>query len=119
MLREGKVIGTMTEWDMTVIEKMEKVIPLDGYMVVDMFCGKEEHFPVSSLRGAYGRLFRNGLFGEGIARSALARLLACSRYAPVKFGSVSGAGCGYVKFPCVPHRKKEWLPTLSSVSRVL
>ena len=25
---------------------MEKVIPLDGYM----FCGKEEHFPVSSLR---------------------------------------------------------------------
>ena len=36
----------MTEWDMTVIEKMEKVIPLDGYM----FCGKEEHFPVSSLR---------------------------------------------------------------------
>ena len=76
MLREGEVIGTMTEWDMTVIEKMEKVIPLDGYMVVDMFCGKEEHFPVSSLREAYGRLFRNGLFGEGIARSALARLLA-------------------------------------------
>ena len=33
----------MTEWDMTAIEKMEKVIPLDGYMVVDMFCGKEEH----------------------------------------------------------------------------
>ena len=29
---------------------MEKVISLDGYMVVDMFCGKEEHFPVSSLR---------------------------------------------------------------------
>ena len=88
----------MTEWDMTVIEKMEKVIPLDGYM----FCGKEEHFPVSSLRGAYGWLFRNGLFGEGIARSALAR----SRYAPVKFGIVSGAGCGYVKFPCVPYRKR-------------
>ena len=29
----------MTEWDMTAIQKMEKVIPLDGYM----FCGKEEH----------------------------------------------------------------------------
>lgn len=72
MLREGEVIGTMTEWDMTAIKKMEKVIPLDGYM----FCGKEEHFPVSSLRGAYGWLFRNGLFGEGIARSALARSLA-------------------------------------------
>ena len=72
MLREGEVIGTMTEWDMTVIEKMEKVILLNGYM----FYGKEEHFPVSSLREAYGRLFRNGLFGEGIARSALARLLA-------------------------------------------
>ena len=71
----------MTEWDMTAIEK----IPLDGYM----FCGKEEHFPVSSLREAYGWLFRNGLFGEGIARSALARSLACSRYAPVKFGIVS------------------------------
>ena len=39
MLREGEVIGTMTEWDMTVIEKMEKVIPLDSYM----FCGKEEY----------------------------------------------------------------------------
>lgn len=88
----------MTEWDMTAIEKMEKVIPLDSYM----FYGKEEHFPVSSLRGAYGWLFRNGLFGEGIVRSAL----ACSRYAPVKFGIVSGAGCGYVKFPCVPHRKR-------------
>ena len=62
----------MTEWDMTAIEKMEKVIPLNGYM----FYGKEEHFPVSSLREAYGWLFRNGLFGEGIARSALARLLA-------------------------------------------
>ena len=57
----------MTEWDMTAIEK----IPLDGYM----FCGKEEHFPVSSLREAYGWLFRNGLFGEGIARSALARVM--------------------------------------------
>ena len=44
---------------------------------------------------------------------------ARSRYAPVKFGIVSGAGCGYVKFPCVPYRKKEWLPTLSVVSRVL
>lgn len=72
MLREGEVIGIMTEWDMTAIEKMEKVIPLNGYM----FYGKEEHFPVSSLREAYGWLFRNGLFGEGIARSALARLLA-------------------------------------------
>ena len=92
----------MMEWGMTAIEKMEKVIPLDSYM----FCGKEEHFPVSSLREAYGWLFRNGLFGEGIARSALARSLACSRYAPVKFGIVSGAGCGYVKFPCVPHRKR-------------
>ena len=29
----------MTEWDMTVIEKMEKVILFDGYM----FCGKEEY----------------------------------------------------------------------------
>ena len=29
-----------------------KNIPLDGYMVVDMFYGKEEHFPVSSLREA-------------------------------------------------------------------
>ena len=29
----------MTEWDMTAIQKMEKVIPLDGYM----FCGKDEH----------------------------------------------------------------------------
>ena len=74
MLREGEVIGIMTEWDMTAIEKMEKVIPLNGYM----FYGKEEHFPVSSLREAYGRLFRNGLFGEGIARSALARSLARS-----------------------------------------
>ena len=72
VLREGEVIGIMTEWGMIAIEKMEKVIPLDIYM----FCGKEEHFPVSSLRGAYGWLFRNGLFGEGIARSALARLLA-------------------------------------------
>ena len=46
VLREGKVIGIMTEWGMTAIEKMEKVIPLNGYM----FYGKEEHFPVSSLR---------------------------------------------------------------------
>ena len=29
----------MIEWDMTAIEKMEKVIPLDGYMLY----GKEEH----------------------------------------------------------------------------
>ena len=36
----------MTEWDMTAIKTLEKVISLDGYM----FCGKEEHFPVSSLR---------------------------------------------------------------------
>lgn len=36
----------MTNWYMTAIEKMEKVILLDSYM----FCGKEEHFPVSSLR---------------------------------------------------------------------
>ena len=77
MLREGEVIGIMMEWDMMVIEKMEKVIPLDGYMVVDMFCGKEEHFPVSSLRGAYGRLFRNGLFGEGIAGMHPSVLCAC------------------------------------------
>lgn len=63
----------MTEWDMTAIEKMEKVIPLNGYM----FYGKEEHFPVSSLREAYGRLFRNGLFGEGSAFRArsLARVM--------------------------------------------
>ena len=60
MLREGEVIDIMTEWDITAIKKMEKVIPLDGYMVVDMFCGKEEHFPVSSLREAYGWLFRYG-----------------------------------------------------------
>ena len=39
MLKEGKVIGIMTEWDMTAIEKMEKVIPLNGYM----FYGKEEY----------------------------------------------------------------------------
>lgn len=51
-MKEGKVIGTMTNWDMTAIQKMEKVIPLDGYMVVDMFCGKEEHFPFQSLREA-------------------------------------------------------------------
>lgn len=25
------------------MQKMKKVISLDGYMVVDMFCGKEEH----------------------------------------------------------------------------
>lgn len=42
MSREGEVIGIMMEWDITAIKK----IPLDGYM----FCGKEEHFPVSSLR---------------------------------------------------------------------
>lgn len=35
MLKEGKVIGTMINWDMTAIQK----IPLDGYM----FYGKEEH----------------------------------------------------------------------------
>ena len=29
----------MTNWYMIAIEKMEKVIPLDGYM----FCGKEEY----------------------------------------------------------------------------
>ena len=29
----------MTEWGMTAIEKMEKVILFDGYM----FCGKEEY----------------------------------------------------------------------------
>ena len=46
MLREGEVIGIMTEWGMTAIQKMEKVISLDSYM----FCGKEEYFPVSSLR---------------------------------------------------------------------
>ena len=39
MLREGEVIGIMTEWGITAIEKMEKVIPLDSYM----FCGKEEY----------------------------------------------------------------------------
>ena len=73
MLREGEVIGIMTEWDMTAIQKMEKVILSDGYM----FCGKEEHFPVSSLREAYGRLFRNGLFGEGIAGMRPSVLCAC------------------------------------------
>ena len=73
MLREGEVIGIMTEWDMTAIKTMEKVISLDGYM----FCGKEEHFPVSLLRGAYGRLFRNGLFGEGIAGMRPLVLCAC------------------------------------------
>ena len=36
MLREGEVIGAMTNWYMIAIEKMEKVISLDGYM----FCGK-------------------------------------------------------------------------------
>lgn len=39
MLREGEVIGIMTEWDITAIKTMEKVILFDGYM----FCGKEEH----------------------------------------------------------------------------
>ena len=77
MLREGEVIGIMTEWDITAIQKMEKVIPLDGYMVVDMFCGKEEHFPVSSLREAYGWLFRNGLFREGTAGMRPLVLCAC------------------------------------------
>lgn len=48
-------------------------IPLDGYM----FCGKEEHIPVSSLREAYGWLFRNGLFGEGIAGMSPLVLCAC------------------------------------------
>ena len=67
----------MTEWGMTAIKKMEKVIPLDGYMVVDMFCGKEEHFPVSSLREAYGRLFRNGLFGGEIVGMRPSVLCAC------------------------------------------
>ena len=73
MLREGEVIGIMTEWDMTAIEKMEKVIPLNGYM----FYGKEEHFPVSSWREAYGWLFRNGLFGTGIAGMRPLVLCAC------------------------------------------
>lgn len=35
MLREGKVIGIMTEWDMMAMQKILR----DGYM----FCGKEEH----------------------------------------------------------------------------
>lgn len=52
MLKEGKVIGAMTDWDLTAIKKMEKVIPLDGYMVVDMFYGREEHFPYQSLKEA-------------------------------------------------------------------
>lgn len=39
MLREGEVIGAMTNWYMTAIQKKEKVIPLNGYM----FYGKEEH----------------------------------------------------------------------------
>ena len=73
VLREGEVIGIMTEWGMTAIEKMEKVILFDGYM----FCGKEEYFPVSSLRGAYGWLFRNGLFGGGIAGMRPSVLCAC------------------------------------------
>ena len=63
----------MTEWDMTAMQKMEKVISLDGYM----FYGKEEHFPVSLLREAYGWLFRNGLFGEGIADMRPLMLCAC------------------------------------------
>ena len=69
MLREGEVIGIMTEWDMTAIQK----IPPDGYM----FYGKEEHFPVSSWREAYGWLFRNGLFGTGIAGMRPLVLCAC------------------------------------------
>lgn len=52
MLKEGKVAGAMTDWDLTAIKKMEKVIPLDGFMIVDMFYGKEEHFPYQSLREA-------------------------------------------------------------------
>lgn len=63
----------MTEWDITAIKTMEKVISLDGYM----FCGKEGHIPVSSLREAYGWLFRNGLFGEGIAGMRPLVLCAC------------------------------------------
>ena len=45
MLREGEVIGIMMEWDMTAIQKMEKVISPDGYM----FYGKEEHIIAGSI----------------------------------------------------------------------
>ena len=50
----------MTEWGMMAIQKMEKVIALDGYM----FCGKEEHFPVSSLREVLTD-YMEGYFGMG------------------------------------------------------
>lgn len=53
-------------------------IPLDGYM----FCGKEEHFPVSSLREAYGRLsyrpFRNGLSGWRKNLAGMRPLVLCA-----------------------------------------
>lgn len=83
----------MTEWDMTAIEKMEKVIPLDSYMS----CGKEEYNHCGK--------HMDGYFEMGYLER---EQRACARwcYAPVKFGIVSGAGCGYVKFLCVPHRKR-------------
>lgn len=64
----------MTEWNMTAIQKMEKVILLDGYM----FCGKEEHFPVSSRREAYGWLFRNGLSGWRKNLAGMRPLVLCA-----------------------------------------
>lgn len=39
----------MTDLDYAMIKKMEKVIPLDGWVVVDTFFGKEEHFPANPL----------------------------------------------------------------------
>ena len=74
MLREGEVIGAMTNWYMTAMQKMEKVIPLDGYM----FYGKEEHFPVSSLQEAYGLLFRNGLSGWRKNLAGMRPLVLCA-----------------------------------------
>lgn len=80
MLKEGKVIGTMTNWDMMAIKTMEKVISLDGYM----FCGKEEHNHCGKHMDGY---FEMGyLDGEKIWRGNSAFR---ARYAPVKFDSVS------------------------------
>lgn len=42
----------MTDLDYAMIKKMEKVIPLDGWVVVDTFFGKEEHFPSQSISEA-------------------------------------------------------------------
>lgn len=42
----------MTDLDYAMIKKMEKVIPLDGWVVVDTFFGKGEHFPSQSISEA-------------------------------------------------------------------